>query len=84
MDYGAIGIGVGVAGVVFAGLAWSLSSRALKYRMLAELMRDYAKPNMGEAIGTLWDFLRDCNNNNKQPEKEFERRLKKMKSNKDK
>ena len=56
MDYGAIGIGVGIAGVIFAGLAWSLSGRALKYQMLAELMREYAQPEMGQSVERLWVF----------------------------
>ena len=84
MDYGAIGIGIGIAGVIFAGLAWLLSDRALKYKMLAELMRDYADSKMGEAVGTLWDFQRECVDKKKQLEAEFERRLKKMKKNKGK
>ena len=56
MDYGAIGIGVGITGVIFAGLAWSLSGRALKYQMLAELMREYARPEMGQSVERLWVF----------------------------
>jgi hypothetical protein len=56
MDYGAIGIGVGIAGVMFAGLAWSLSGRALKFQMLAELMREYAHPAMGQFVERLWVF----------------------------
>ena len=56
MDYGAIGIGVGIAGVMFAGLAWSLSGRALKFQMLAELMREYAQSEMGQSVERLWVF----------------------------
>ena len=80
MDYGAIVIGVGIAGVIFAGLAWSFSGRALKYRMLAELKRDYGDSEMGEAIEKLWDYQRNVGDE-QQLEEDFIRRYKKMKKN---
>jgi hypothetical protein len=61
MDYGAIGIGIGIASVIFAGLAWLVANRSLKYQMLTELMHQYAQPAMGEAVATLHDFFHhDC------------------------
>lgn len=80
MDYEAIVIGVGIAGVIFAGLAWSLSGRALRYRMATDLMRDYRDYEMGEAIKTLWDYQRKVGTK-QQLEDDFLRRLKKMKKN---
>ena len=83
MDYGAIGLGVGIAGVIFAGLAWSLSSRALKYRMLLELMREYAHPDMNEHVKSLWYFWEDNGMNMYRMTKEYETLLTKRDKNKE-
>jgi hypothetical protein len=61
---------IAAAGMFIAWLALRETWRAPRYQILSDLMKDYAQPQMADAVSSLWDFYEHTCKSNKDTVKE--------------